>query len=106
MTALETWGFGGIKGMTRFEITELQEIPNVGPAIVGNLVLLGITKPGDLIGRDPYQMYDLLCQITGKRHDPCVIDVFISAVRFMEGEQPEKWWHYTAERKRFLLKKI
>ncbi len=90
--------------MARSELTALLEIPNVGPATVDNLCLLGITQPGHLIGRDPYQMYDRLCQISGERHDPCVIDVFISAVRFMEGAQPKKWWHYTAERKRFLSK--
>ena len=85
----------------RSEITELQEIPNVGPATAGNFNLLGISAPSDLIGRDPYQLFDQLCQMTGKAHDPCVIDIFISAVRFMEGARPKKWWEYTAERKRY-----
>jgi hypothetical protein len=30
-------------------------------------------------------MYDDLCRITGKRHDACLLDTFIAAVRFMEG---------------------
>jgi Pathogenicity locus len=49
---------------------------------------LGITSPGELPGRDPYAMYDDLCRITGQRHDPCLLDVFIAAVRFMEGAPP------------------
>jgi hypothetical protein len=36
------------------------------------------------------------------RHDPCVIDTFLSAVRFMEGAPPQPWWHCTPERKRHL----
>jgi hypothetical protein len=28
-----------------------------------------------------------------------VLDVFIAAVRFMDGEPAQPWWAYTAERK-------
>ena len=48
-------------------------------------------------------MYDDLCRITGQRHDPCLLDTFIAAVRFMEGEPKKPWWKYTAERKRELF---
>lgn len=77
----------------------LTDLPNIGRAGAADLRLLGIDKPGDLIGRDPYQMYQQLCKITGTRHDPCVLDVFISITRFMDGEAAQPWWAYTAERK-------
>jgi len=64
--------------------------------------LLGFTSPSDLIEQDPYALHAKLCEITKVKHDPCVIDVFISAIRFMQGEQPQKWWFYTDERKRHL----
>lgn len=67
--------------------------------------LLGIKQPSDLIGRDPYQMYEELCNISGCKHDPCVIDVFISITRFIDGEEPRPWWFYTAERKSALAAK-
>jgi len=86
-------------------IKSLQDIPNVGPAIEKDLRLLGFHEPAQLPGRDPYQMFNALCECTGTRHDPCVIDVFISAVRFMEGEPPKKWWAYTRERKQALNNK-
>ena len=86
----------------RADIQKMNEIPNVGPAITKDLALLNIFKPSELIGKDPYKMYDELCKTTGAKHDPCVIDVFISAVRFMEGEPSRKWWYYTPERKRKL----
>jgi hypothetical protein len=85
--------------MSRTAIKNLQDIPNVGKAIEKDFILLCIKKPVELIGRDPYQMYDELCNLTNKRHDPCLIDVFISAVRYMEGGPPKKWWEFTKERK-------
>lgn len=86
----------------RIEITQFQAIPNVGKATEADLRQLGISEPIELVGQDPYQMYDKLCQITEQQHDPCVIDVFIAAVRFMEEAPAQKWWAYTAERKAHL----
>ena len=86
----------------RTGVNEFKQIPNVGPATSRDFNRLGIDTPKDLAGRDPYGMYDDLCLAVGKRVDPCVIDVFISAVRFMEGEAPQNWWYYTEERKREL----
>jgi hypothetical protein len=86
----------------RRELARLEEIPNVGSAVAADLRRLGITSPGELLGCDPYAMYDDLCHITGKRHDPCLLDTFIAAVRFMGGEPKKPWWKYTAERKKVL----
>jgi hypothetical protein len=86
----------------RDELAHLEDIPNIGPAIAADLRRLGIAAPSDLPGRDPYAMYDELCRITGQRHDPCLLDTFIAAVRFMEGAPKKPWWKYTAERKREL----
>ena len=86
----------------RTDVPKLEAIPNVGPAIAGDLRLIGLTSPADLVGKDPYELFETLCAMTGTRHDPCVIDVFISAVRYMEGAEPRKWWEYTSERKAFL----
>lgn len=85
---------------SRAHLTDLQQLPNVGPAVAADLHLLGITAPSDLLGRDPYAMYDDLCRLTGARHDPCVLDTFIAVTRFMSGDPAKPWWKYTAERKR------
>ena len=86
----------------RLDVARLEDIPNVGPAITADFRRLGIATPVDLVGRDPYALYDELCRVTGVRHDPCVLDVFISAVRYMEGAPKRPWWKYTAGRKREL----
>ena len=82
------------------KFARLQDIPNIGPAVADDLRQLGITTPADLPGRDPFALYDDLCRITGQRHDPCLLDTFIAAVRYMEGAPKRPWWKYTAERKR------
>jgi predicted GIY-YIG superfamily endonuclease len=84
------------------EIARLEDIPNIGPAVAADLRQLGITLPIDLFGRDPYALYDELCRITGQRHDPCLLDTFIAAVRYMEGAPKKPWWKYTQERKRVM----
>ena len=86
--------------MLRSEIKKFQDIPNVGKAMEKNFILLGINEPTGLIDNDPYQMYRDLCHLTRKRIDPCVIDIFISAVRYMEGGPPKKWWEFANERKK------
>ena len=87
---------------SRRDVVRLEDIPNVGPAVAADLRQLGITTPSELQGRDPYAMYDDLCRITGQRHDPCLLDTFIAAVRYLEGGPKKPWWKYTAERKREL----
>jgi hypothetical protein len=89
--------------VVRERVVRLTDLPNIGPASAGDLRLLGIHEPAQLMGQCPYDMYHALCEKTGVRHDPCVIDVFISVTQFMNGEAARPWWDYTAERKQKLL---
>ncbi len=89
----------------RSEYTRFEQIPNVGKATAGDFKVLGFESPAAIIGQDPYALYDRLCAVTNQRHDPCCIDVFIAAVRFMEGAPATPWWTYTPERKATLAAK-
>ena len=89
-----------MKNPDRKTISQLEELPNIGKAIAGDLRQIGIQYPKDLIGKNPYQLYDNLCNTTGEKHDPCVLDVFLSVVDFMEGNDAKPWWKFTAERKK------
>ena len=84
------------------DVSKLEDIPNIGREIAKDLRDLGIEAPSQLAGRDPYEMYDKLCVTTGIRHDPCLLDTFIAAVRFMDGGPKVPWYAYTAERKQKL----
>ena len=83
----------------------LQALPNVGPSVAGDLLRLGIQSPGQLKGRDPFRMYDQICRKDGVRHDPCLIDVFISITEIANGKPARPWWHFTARRKAALKKR-
>jgi hypothetical protein len=64
--------------------------------------------PGGPLGQveDQQVVLEELCRVTGERQDPCVLDVFIAAVRFLAGEPARPWWAYTAERKRALKSRL
>jgi hypothetical protein len=83
----------------------LEDLPNVGKAIAADLRAVGIRQPSQLKRKDPYALYDCLNRVTGVRHDPCVLDTLIAAVRFVEGGPQQPWWAFTAERKRTLSKR-
>lgn len=85
--------------VVRERVKALTDLPNIGRAMAEDLQLLGIAKPEQLKGRDPYVLYQELSLATGQRQDPCVLDTFISITRFMAGDDARSWWAYTAERK-------
>ncbi len=91
-----------LSNMARSEFEKLEQLPNVGPAAAGYMKRIGVSHPQHLADRDPYLLYEELCQATGIQYDLCLLDQLISAVRFMDGERAKPWWEYTAERKRTL----
>ena len=89
-----------IANTPRDQLVALEQIPNIGPAIARELRRLGIDHPADLKDRDPYEMYERLCRLERKRFDPCVMDVFLAVVDYMNGGPRKPWWKFTAQRKR------
>ena len=77
----------------------LEDLPNIGPAMAADLRAMGIVHPRELAHRDAFVLYQLLCALSGKRQDPCVLDTFMAATDFMRGAAPAPWWAYTAQRK-------
>ena len=84
---------------------QLRDLANVGPATLGDLHTLGIRTVRQLARRDALALYRSLCHRTGKRHDPCVIDVFMAIIHQARGGKAMPWWKFTAERKRVVLGK-
>lgn len=89
----------------RDKVIALTDLPNIGKAMANDLKLIGIETPEQLVGKSAFGLYHELCDKTGSPHDPCVIDVFLSITRFMDGDNPKSWWKYTAERKQILGEK-
>jgi len=94
-----------MKNPDRKTVSRLEDLPNIGKAMADDLRLIGIDHPQKLIGKEPFKLYEALCNATGARHDPCVIDVFMSVVYFMEGGEPQPWWSFTDERKKRISRK-
>ena len=84
----------------RAQVSKLTDLPNVGKATAADLQLLGFERPAQLKQQDPYQLYLRLCELSGERQDPCVLDVLIAITCFVDGDDPKPWWHYTDERKK------
>ena len=87
------------KAASAADCSELEQLPNIGPALAADLRLIGIRRPQELQGSDAFVLYRNLCAATGRRQDPCVLDTFMAAVDFMRGAPAAPWWHYTARRK-------
>ncbi len=93
-----------MKNPDRVTVARLDELPNVGKAMTKCLHMVGIDHPKKLIGKEPVALYEKLCMQTGERYDPCVLDVFMSVIHFMEGGEPLPWWSFTDARKKILPK--
>lgn len=81
------------------ECEDLEQLPNIGPTLAADLRRVGVVHPSELTDRDAFALYRALCELTGKRQDPCVLDTFLAATDFMRGAEPKPWWTYTAQRK-------
>ena len=89
-----------MKATSAKAVKTFKDIPNIGPAMTGTFRVVNIKEPDDLKKCDPYKLYIKLCQTTGYRHDPCVLDVFMASIDFMKGAPARPWWHYTESRKK------
>ncbi len=80
----------------------LEDLANVGPATLRDFEVLGIMSVSQLKSRNAIGLWKELGRRTGARHDPCCIDVFMSAIAQANGAAPCPWWHFTTERKRMM----
>lgn len=89
----------------REKVKTLTDLPNIGKTMERTLRAIGITNPARLKDRSALDLYQKLCRQSAAQYDPCVFDVFLSVTRFMAGDTPKPWWHYTRERKNFFSQK-
>lgn len=77
----------------------LTAIPNVGPAVARMLERLGVAELDDLRGGDPDALFQRICTLDGRRHDPCLLDTFTAVVAYADGGPARPWWEFSRERK-------
>jgi hypothetical protein len=85
------------------EERRLKDLVSVGPAMLKDFALLGITTVSQLRSRSPERMYRNLCRLKGHHIDPCCLDVFVAAVS--QAKDPDlpieqrRWWYWSRVRK-------
>lgn len=79
--------------------SELLSLKNVGQATLKNLQALGIDNIKQLRSQTADHLYEKLTQITGKRQDPCVWDVFSAIIHEAKTGEKLPWWHWSSIRK-------
>lgn len=67
-------------------IRSLLDLEGVGKAMQEDFHLLGIKSVDQLKGKKAIKLYERLEKLTGKKHDPCVLDVFNCAIAQAEDE--------------------
>ena len=80
----------------------LEDLPNVGTAIAGDLRGLGIHSPAELAKHDPMSTYLRLLTPKGQRHDPCVLYTLMAARHYLDKGEALVWWKFTDAGKRLL----
>jgi hypothetical protein len=89
--------------MKQKETRNLIDLYSVGPATVRDLKALGITRVEQMVGQDARKLYDRLGRLSGKRCDPCMMDVLSAAIA--QAQDPDlpkekcKWWYWSRIRK-------
>jgi hypothetical protein len=89
--------------MKQKETRNLIDLYSVGPATVRDLKALGITRVEQMVGQDARKLYDRLGRLSGKRCDPCMMDVLSAAIA--QAQDPGlpkemcKWWYWSRVRK-------
>ena len=82
---------------------ELEDLVSIGPAMLLDFQMLGISSVAQLSRRNPEKLYEKLCQITRQPQDICCLDVFRAAVAQARNPllPPEQcqWWYWSRRRK-------
>ena len=83
---------------SRRVVSELEEIPGVGPSIADDLHRIGITRVAQLKNADPQKLFERVNRDQGVVMDRCLLYVFRCAVYYASNvrHKPEKlkWWNW------------
>ena len=82
---------------------KLKDLVGIGGAMLGDFEVLGIRTVDELSSQDADQLYARLSEITGRKQDICVLDVFRCAIaQARDPELPEElcqWWWWSRQRR-------
>jgi nucleotidyltransferase/DNA polymerase involved in DNA repair len=81
----------------------LRDLAGIGPAMLRDFEVLGVETVEQLSKREPDELYQDLCRLTGKHHDICCLDVFTAAIKQARDPnlpvEQRNWWYWSRVRK-------
>src|SRR5689334_6629149 len=80
--------------------TGLRSLMNVGPAIEGYLVGLGVASVPRLAKQGADSLFQRFQRRLGRPVDPCLYDTFCAIIHEARTGEKTPWYAWTAERKR------
>jgi hypothetical protein len=86
------------------EERKLRDLVSIGPAMLRDFKMLGVSSVAHLSRKNPEKLYERLCRVTGKSQDICCLDVFRAAVA--QARNPHlpleqcQWWYWSRQRKK------
>lgn len=86
-------------------MTELITIPYIGKAMVRDFDQLGIHIVEELVGQSHIELYNKMCDISGSKQDPCVLDTYEMAIHYAQTGESLPWFHFSRIRKEQAVKK-
>jgi hypothetical protein len=85
------------------EERKLRDLVSIGPAMLRDFQMLGISSVTQLSRRNPKKLYEELCRVTGQAQDICCLDVFCAAVAQARNPrlplEQRQWWYWSRRRK-------
>ena len=81
----------------------LSELRGIGRAMLKDFEQLGIISVRQLRAQKPDELYHRMCEISGVRQDPCVLDTFRCAIEQARNpnlsREQQDWWYWSRVRK-------
>ena len=82
---------------------KLADLRGIGKMMLEDFDLLGIKSVQQLKSRDADELYRRMCEISGQRQDPCVLDTYRCAIEQARNpnlpEEQRDWWYWSRQRK-------
>jgi hypothetical protein len=86
-------------------LAEFQSIPSLGINFAEELISQGYYSLDQLKGKNAVELFNAFERYCGTRPDPCVEDCYRRLVHYIENrDDTKRWWHFTGDRKAYLLK--
>lgn len=81
----------------------LKDLRGIGRRMLEDFEKLGIASVSQLKSKDGDELYRRMCEISGVRQDPCVLDTFRCAIEQARNPNLPKeqtdWWYWSRLRK-------